>query len=648
MNRTLFPSLPLLLTSLALGPACSDYELGQTGDDDQPPGDDDTTAGPDDDSTPPGDDDTTAYPCSDRDFPPETVPITSICSEPTELQVVAEWFDPAWTIQPGAKYSESTPVVAQLSDDNGDGSIDEDDMPDILMNYFESTSYEEQSALRAMSGDGTGELWSVTGSQCTPFDELAVGDLDGDGKVEIVCTGLYSVRKVSAYSNEGTLLWSSETLPMLASKYFLVSPSLCDLDDDGEAEILAGRYVLNNGGSVRMTLTEPAQISYNYFSSAFCADLDVDGTPEIVSGGSVYGNDGTLLFTHSTSESHQAVGQFDEDDEGEVLFTTGGSLTVYDHDGSVAWTTALGGGGGYDGTPPTLVDSDSDGKSEVFVPVGSQIKAYDDDGTELWAVGTNGTGLNALSAHDLNSDGIVDLVLQSGGKTSIYSSLDGAQEWTGTAGTEKAQAEYCVIADVDNDLSAEIVCPKSIQNADPGLVVLGSGLGNWQPTDGQWNQYGYRRGDLNGGVEIPGYEDPPWLDYGGWRQASPSGSGGVGDLTGTILEVCQTECEMGSLTVWFAVANLGGGELTGSVEVSFFANRDGALTLAGTYTVPDAPDGGFQTEGYAVELPASSFGDGANLVMIVDSSGGGAGDFIECDEENNLAYFAEDLCIDYQ
>ena len=101
-----------------------------------------------------------------------------------------------------AKYPEvdqvmMTPAVANLNDDNGDGVIDTDDIPDIIFAAFTTQVKDPgwdnlaHGVLFAASGDGSGLLpgWEVgheelglaDGGGIQPAGSVAVGDIDGDG-----------------------------------------------------------------------------------------------------------------------------------------------------------------------------------------------------------------------------------------------------------------------------------------------------------------------------------------------------------------------------------------------------------------------------------------------------------------------------------
>src|SRR5262249_2950036 len=64
---------------------------------------------------------------------------------------VIEWHKDTWAAVPAGPHSASAPIVVQLSDDDADGMITEDDIPDIVF-----VSYGDNGGvLRAISGDGS-------------------------------------------------------------------------------------------------------------------------------------------------------------------------------------------------------------------------------------------------------------------------------------------------------------------------------------------------------------------------------------------------------------------------------------------------------------------------------------------------------------
>jgi len=100
--------------------------------------------------------------------------------------------------------------------------------------------------LRAISGAGGALPWEAR-EPVFATSARALGDLDGDGRVEVVAAAADG-RHVLAFDDRGTRRWVSDELP----QYLDLSPmSLSDLDGDGRAEVIAGLSVVEHDGRVR-------------------------------------------------------------------------------------------------------------------------------------------------------------------------------------------------------------------------------------------------------------------------------------------------------------------------------------------------------------------------------------------------------------
>ena len=109
-----------------------------------------------------------------------------------------------------------TPVVINLTDDNGDGKIDQNDIPDVV---FADNRY----TLTALSGDTGAVLARTTPADLSKEDKNAVyfnrhneggaADIDNDGKVEVVIGGIgTSLQQLKLYimnleKDGGTYKW---------------------------------------------------------------------------------------------------------------------------------------------------------------------------------------------------------------------------------------------------------------------------------------------------------------------------------------------------------------------------------------------------------------------------------------------------------
>jgi hypothetical protein len=152
-----------------------------------------------------------------------------------------------------------TPLVVNLDDDTGDGVIDERDFPEIVFASFCNSEFTSNGVLRAIHGGGKnkgkdyfancggthwreGDPLTVTCACATAeLDStavLAAGDLDNDGKPEIV--GLSETDGIVIYDNTGAVLSRSPNYTLGGSD---PAPAIVNVDNAGFAEIVIGRNV---------------------------------------------------------------------------------------------------------------------------------------------------------------------------------------------------------------------------------------------------------------------------------------------------------------------------------------------------------------------------------------------------------------------
>ena len=149
----------------------------------------------------------------------------------------------------------STPLVANLTDDNGDGRIDAHDVPDIVV-AVEATDDQLSGELKVLSGDDGRELVTMGApNQVSPWAEPAVGDLDGDGRPEIVAVhragGNPAVPSTHliAFEATGAVKWMSDANPMpqfaLGSGIDVGAVAIANLDAAGPPEVIVGASVFS-------------------------------------------------------------------------------------------------------------------------------------------------------------------------------------------------------------------------------------------------------------------------------------------------------------------------------------------------------------------------------------------------------------------
>lgn len=151
-----------------------------------------------------------------------------------------------WTSSGGHNMVLATPLVANLTDDNGDGVIDLCDTPDVIIAAMKSigtvdTPSADPAYVYVLDG-ATGQEHFMIDMPMVKMAQPAVGDVDGDGVVEIVAI-IDGNNTVGIFANDGTL--KKQSIPAPAFIYSQAI-ALYDLEADGDVEILVGGLVYDH------------------------------------------------------------------------------------------------------------------------------------------------------------------------------------------------------------------------------------------------------------------------------------------------------------------------------------------------------------------------------------------------------------------
>jgi RHS repeat-associated protein/uncharacterized repeat protein (TIGR01451 family) len=448
----------------------------------------------------------------------------------------------AWSWQgsvyaPTFKQVVSIPLVAQTNDDNGDGVIDKRDHVDVIVTtgYFNTTNERVSPAILRVLDGRTGEELAHTSvdEAIDNFATPAVGDIDGDGDVEIVV--LTWDWKLAAFSHDLQLLWKTAGAVDPGS-YGRGPIALADLDGDGTVEILTSGKVFTSTGVLKFALSGGIGMNfYHYGGIMSVADLDGDGKQEIIGGGTVYRHDGTVLWTSTAfSDGYTAVGDVVGDAEPEIVLVYAGRVTLLNRHGATLWGPVTMPDVRFGGAP-TLADMDGDGRPEIGIATQRDYRVYKGDGSLLWSreVFDNSSGVTGSSVFDFDGDGRAEVLAMDHERWRIYRGNDGhvLVERGNSTGT---QFEYPVVADVDGEPGAEILIVENDylqqmgQDTDThggtGLTVWRSATGSWQPTRALWNQYAYHIDNVNDDGTIPALPVRSWLTHNTYRlNAFPDG-----------------------------------------------------------------------------------------------------------------------------
>ncbi|MEQ8548418.1 MAG: FG-GAP-like repeat-containing protein [Cyclobacteriaceae bacterium] len=332
---------------------------------------------------------------------------------------------------------------------------------------------------------------------------VAIGDLDGDGKVDLAVAN-YTSNTVSVFRNTSTAVG---TISYAAKQDYTTgtgpwSVAIGDLDGDGKADLAVANYISNTVSVYRNTSTGVGTIGYaakqDYTTgsnprSVAIGDLDGDGKADLAVANyisntvSVLRNTSTAVgtisyaakqdYTTGTGAYSVAIGDLDGDGKADLAVVNVSSTTV-----SVFRNTSTGVGTiSYatkqdytTGTQPYLVaigDLDGDGKADLAVAnyVSNTVSVFRNTSTDVGTMNyaakqdyTTGNAPNSVVICDLDGDGKVDLAIvnQTSRTVSVFrntSTAVGTISYAAKQDYTTGSNPYSVaIGDLDGDGKADL------------------------------------------------------------------------------------------------------------------------------------------------------------------------------------------------
>jgi hypothetical protein len=490
------------------------------------------------------------------------------------------------------------PVVANLTDDKGDGRIDHNDVPDVVFNTFAGSNYWSDGILRAVSGDDGHRLWPAAadpGYRTTPGASVAIAELDASspGPEIVTCTASNSSTNTAGHPiilrADGTLLRDVTGVACGFS-----APAIADMDHDGTPEIVVRNIAFHAdgmlAGGAAMLTQETTGTSANDFAAI--ADMNGDGVDDIVHGNEVIQLNGMTLWHRSDlSAGYPAVADLDADMQPDVAVVIAGTHSVYALSGRTGLTlwgpvevnrydTPNGPSGG---GPPTIADFNGDHAPDVATAGGYNYLVLDGrNGNPLWFNPSRDTSsrVTGSSVFDFEGDGHAEVVYNDELQLRVYRGDDGMVLYSACS-TSGTLWEYPVIVDVDNDDHAEIVVMannyafSTCADGSPsptGIQVFSDAAGNWVRTRRIWNQHTYHVTNIDEDGVVPRTETANWATVGlnNFRQnVQGDGLFDAPDLQPADLAADYSMCPT-AMTIRVRVVNRGRAGAPAGIPVTFY------------------------------------------------------------------------------
>jgi len=422
----------------------------------------------------------------------------------------------------------ATPLVANLTDDNGDGHIDPcSDVPDVVV----LAAPDQNTAGHIYVLDGaTGALHVKIATALDPTIDPAIGDIDGDGLPEIVAAA--KPARLVAFEHDGTPKWVSPS-PWLGGTY-ISAVALADLDNDGDVEIIGAAHVYDHAGQLLWSAANGYTDLVSSNATA-AADLDGDGDLEVVLGHSAYHHDGSEYYSvPGMTNGFPQIANLDGDANPEVLVTNRFGLTMLEHDGQVKYKdlTPTGIPGGLSTAwirPATVHDFDGNGVAEFATSSASSYTVYNADASIVWSAPVqDGSGIAAGTAFDFLGDSKAEAMYADEVNFFIYN--DKGTPYLSVPRSSQTATEYPTVADVDNDGSAEIVVVSMIGRGTPQTAptvqVIRDIQDRWIQARRIWNQHTYHVTNVLEDGRIPQFEKASWTGLNTFRTQAQINTGG--------------------------------------------------------------------------------------------------------------------------
>ncbi|MFC1493813.1 FG-GAP-like repeat-containing protein, partial [Thermodesulfobacteriota bacterium] len=312
------------------------------------------------------------------------------------------------------------------------------------------------------------------------------------------------------------------------------SIALGDMDGDGDLDVVAGghgttKLYFNNGNEIPFYLSNSIVIGWDYTGSIALGDVDGDGDLDVVMGNyantlnKLYLNDGTGVFSGGISIGSDtdwtfAIALGDVDGDGDLDAVVGNMYNtnkLYLNDGTGVFSGGTDIGSDVDDTESiALGDVNGDGNLDIVMGNTQTNKLYLNDGTGVFSSGTDiGSDTDktiSIALGDMDGDGDLDVVASN--YTYVANKLylndgdgdpfDTVESGTDIGGAGISYRYQIALGDVDGDGDLDVaqgIFGLNKLYLNDGTGVFSDGMNIGEHTDGT---VGIALGDIDGDGDL--------------------------------------------------------------------------------------------------------------------------------------------------
>ncbi len=301
------------------------------------------------------------------------------------------------------------------------GDIDKDGKLEVVFGC-----YRNDSSVYALNAENGTLLWKYNthgaGEGCNDVP-IALYEVDNDDTLEVIVPSSCNPKTYCFRGKTGVVQWQAPTAGSDSP------PTLGDIDGDGKMEILHGGF----DGHVMCINSENGSVAWSkeVFSNSWVqtaptiVDLNNDGQLDFVVGTWAFAPDTNRIYAYTANTQNllwskpvfnhiyhgTAVADFDHDNKPELVVGdySGKLFALNGEDGSTVWEYQA---NVYIGAPATIADLNNDGDCEIIFCDGYGVGVLSKAGILIWYYTIPGVAqsFRGVAVADINGDNALDIV----------------------------------------------------------------------------------------------------------------------------------------------------------------------------------------------------------------------------------------------